>query len=194
MVTRSTLQHLSLTDALHHVDTGAAFADLRDVPSYLARHIPGSLSLLYEPGPGFQSRARDCLPLDLPLLLLHQDGIDMVNAAASLRGRGFSVPGSVTDGIEEWSRSRGTTAVTEVYRGPQPRDLAVLDVSDPGVGDLSDVHRIPVEQLWDRVEELAGEPRVVVASGYGIRAALAVGILERAGINDVIVWESRSDG
>ncbi len=192
MVTRSTLKQLSFSEAMHHANSGAVFVDLRDVHSYLDVHIPGSLSLLYEMGPGFQSRARDCLPLELPLLLIERDGVDMMNAGSSLRGRGFSVVGSVPDAVKEWSRSHGAPASTETYRGPQPRDALVMDVSDPGVIGVEEATRIPIEQLWGRVDEVAAEPRVVVASGYGVRAALAVGILERAGVRETIVWETRS--
>lgn len=192
MVTRSTLKQLSFSEAMHHVNAGAAFVDLRDVDSYLDVHIPGSLSLLYETGPGFQSRARDCVPLDVPLLLIEREGVDMMNAGSSLRGRGFNVVGSVRDAVNEWSRSQGAPASTETYRGPHPRHSLVLDVSDPGALGVGETTCIPIEQLWGRVDEVAAEPRVVVASGYGVRAALAVGILERAGVRETIVWNTRS--
>ena len=192
MVTTSTLKTLSFNDAMRHIDDGAAFVDLRDVSPYLDVHIPGSLSLLYETGPGFQSRARDCIPLEVPLVLLDREGADMVNAASSLRGRGFSVVGRAGDAINEWSRWYGTPASTETYRGPQPRHSLILDISDPGVVGVEDATLIPIEQLWGRAEELATEPRIVVAFGYGVRAALAVGILERAGVKETIAWETRA--
>ena len=192
MVTTSTLRSLSLSEAIPHVDAGAAFVDLRDVRSYLEVHIPGSLSLLYETGPGFQSRARDCVPLEVTLILMARDGVEMVHAASSLRGRGFNVVGVVDDAVNEWAKWCGTPASTETYRGPRPRRSLVLDVSDPGVVGAEDATSIPVEQLWGRVHEIAAEPKVVVASGYGVRAALAVGILERGGVKETIVWDTRA--
>jgi hypothetical protein len=51
--------------------------------------------------------------------------------------------------------------------------------------------RIPVERLWSRREEISSEGPIVVGSGYGIRAALAVGLLERAGRDDIVVWKTR---
>ena len=191
MVTTSTLKKLSFSGSMRHVDEGAAFVDLRDVHSYLEVHIPGSLSLLYETGPGFQSRARDCIPLEVPLVLMARDGVDMVNAASSLRGRGFNVIGVVDDAVNEWAKWYGTPASTETYRGPRPRHSPVLDVSDPGAVGVEEATNIPIEQLWGRAQEVASEPRVVVASGYGVRAALAVGILEGAGVKETIVWETR---
>lgn len=192
MVTTSTLKTLSLGDAMRHVDEGAALVDLRSVESYLDTHIPGSVSLLYETGPGFQSRARDCIPLDVPLILLETEGVDMMNAGSSLRGRGFSVPGFVRDGLNEWGKLYGTPTSTDTYRGPRPEHGLVLDVGDPGAMGVDDATRIPIEQLWARRHEVAQEPRVVVGSGYGVRAALAVGILERAGVEETIVWETRA--
>lgn len=190
MLTTSTLKELSFSEAARNVEAGAAFVDLRPVRDYLDVHIQGSLSLLYEWGPGFQSRARDCIPLNVPLILLESEGVDMVHAAASLRGRGFAVPGKLKDGINEWSRSYGTPASTEVYRGPEPRQNVVLDVCDPGTTPLDNALQIPVEQLWARASEVADEGRVVIAGGRGVRAALAVGILERAGVTDIVYYDT----
>lgn len=187
----STLKTLSISEAMRNIDDGAAFVDLRPVRPYLDVHIPGSLSLLYERGPGFQSRARDCIPLEVPLILLEEDGADMVNAAASLRGRGFHVVGQLPDGVNEWSRWYGTPASTETYRGPQPRRGIVLDVNDPGAAGLENAQTISIEQLWGHVEDLKGQARVTIASGYGVRAALAVGILERNGVDEIVFWETR---
>ena len=184
---------MSFSEAMRNVDAGAAFVDLRDVPAYLDVHIHGSLSLLYESGPGVQSRARDLIPLSLPLVLITREGVDMVNAAASLRGRGFSVLGQVDDAVNEWSRWLGTPASTETYRGPRPRHGRILDVSDPGVTGADDAEAIPVTQLWDRAAELKDGSRVTIAAGHGVRAALAVGILERAGVEDIVFWQTRAD-
>lgn len=191
MLSVSTLKHMSFSEATRNVEVGAAYVDLRPVRDYLDVHIHGSLSVLYEAGPGFQSRARDCIPLKVPLILLEADGVDMVHAAASLRGRGFTVPGMLTDGINEWSKWYGTPASTEIYRGPEPRQSLVLDVSDPGTVELQGATQIPIEQLWGRLGEVLerGE-RVFVAGGRGVRAALAVGILERAGASDVVYYDT----
>lgn len=193
MLSTSTLKRLSFSEATRNIDSGAAYVDLRPVREYLDVHIHGSLSLLYEAGPGFQSRARDCVPLEVPLILLEAEGVDMVQAAASLRGRGFTVPGMLADGINEWSRWYGTPASTEVYRGPEPRQGLVLDVSDPGTAELQGATRIPIEQLWGRAGEVSEQARVFVAGGRGVRAALAVGILERAGASDVVYYDTAAD-
>ncbi|MGH2805963.1 MAG: hypothetical protein ACRDKT_01685 [Actinomycetota bacterium] len=188
----TTLRSLSFEDAATHVDEGAAFVDLRDVESYLDVHIPASLELFYEAGPGLPSRARDCIPLEWPLVLLDLGTGDAAHTAAGLRGKGFDVVGSVADGINAWARARGTTpASTELVRGGDTPDGLLLDVGDPGTVGVTDALRIPVERLWSRRDEVAGD-RIVVAAGYAIRAALAVGLLERAGHSDIVVWKTRA--
>jgi rhodanese-related sulfurtransferase len=186
----TTLKKLSFADAAALVDGGAVFVDLRDVEAYLDVHIPGSIELFYEAGPGLASRARDCLPLEWPLILLDLGAGDIDHVAASLRGKGFDVAGSLTDGLNEWAAARGTPSSTEVIRGGDAPEGLLLDVGDPGTTGLDDAVRIPVERLWSRRDEIGGEHRVVVGAGYGIRAALAVGLLERAGVNEVVFWKS----
>jgi hydroxyacylglutathione hydrolase len=187
MVATSTLKSLSLDVADSAVDEGAAFVDLRPIRDYLDVHIPGSLALLYEFGPGMASRARDCLPLSLPLVLLDDGASDLMNAAASLRGKGFTVLGRLGGGVSEWAEAHGAPASTEVVDAAA-EGATVLDVSDPGAPDATEAITIPIEHLWTRVRELEGKGPVVINAGHGIRAALAVGMLERAGIDVVFRW------
>ncbi|CAN5575403.1 hypothetical protein BH24ACT26_BH24ACT26_19160 [soil metagenome] len=192
MLAPTTLKTLSIDESLAHADDGAAFVDLRPIESYLDVHILASLALLYEFGPGMSARARDCLPLDLPLMLLHTAEARMANAAAALRGKGFSVLGMVEDGINEWAGRRGSPASTELTDASDPPDGTLLDVGDPGARRPEGALRIPIEKLWTRLDEVPDGAPIVVVAGYGVRAALAVGMLERAGVGEVIVWRRRS--
>jgi rhodanese-related sulfurtransferase len=189
----TTLKTLDFEEASRLVDAGAAFVDLRPIDQYLAGHIPGSIPLLYEAGPGMPSRARDCLPLDLPLVLIDFTGIDMSNAAAALRGKGFSVLGRVENALDSWRASRGSLASTATASSAPDVDV-VLDVGDPGSSAPEGSLRIPIERLWAELEQLDGIGRVVVPSGFGVRAALAVGMLERAGVGKVEIWRSPARG
>jgi rhodanese-related sulfurtransferase len=192
-VPTTTLMELDIERGDALVAEGAAYVDLRDTDSYLDVHIPGSLGLLYEFGPGMATRARDCLPLDLPLLLLSSPEADMSNAAAALRGKGFTVIGRVDDALQRWAAVHGTPASTEIVEGPDAPEGMVLDVADPGViTPEGGGRRIPLDHLWGRAAELAGDEVVVVAAGYGVRAALAVGMLERAGVGEVVFWKTRA--
>ena len=189
MLMKSTLRDMPVDEALAAVDAGAAFVDLRPVESYLEVHVPGSMALLYEFGPGLAARARDCLPLSLPLVLLDLGQNNLMHAAASFRGKGFTVLGKIDDGINQWATERGTPISTEIVSKPEG---LVLDVGDPGASAGDDAVLIPLEMLWARAAELGDEQRVTIASGYGVRAALAVGILERGG-HEVAIWTSTSN-
>jgi rhodanese-related sulfurtransferase len=184
----SVLRTLDFEDAMQRVDSGAAFVDLRPVQTYLDVHVPASLELLYEFGPGFAGRARDCLPLDLPLVLLDLGHGDLDNAAAALRGKGFTVLGAVADGINQWATHRGAPVSTEVIEGDRASGGIAIDVGDPGAGRCEGSRHIPLEHLWAEAADLTSAERVVVVAGWGVRAALAVGILERWGIAEVAFW------
>jgi rhodanese-related sulfurtransferase len=187
----TTLKALDFDEAVAAVDHGAAFVDLRPTSAYLEVHVPGSLGLLYEFGPGMAQRARDCIPVSVPLILLDLEHGDLVHATASLRGKGFSVLGEVGDGINAWAERRGTPASTELALGFSRPDGTVLDVADPGAERAQDATLIPIERLWSRADEFAGAERVVIVAGYGVRAALAVGMLERAGARELVLWKTR---
>lgn len=184
------LKTLAFDDCLDRLKDGAALIDLRGVQDYLDVHIPGSLLLTYERGPGLAARARDCLPLDLPLILLDLGAGDPEHAAASLRGKGFEVIGRVEDALTAWGR-HAPPASTDVAEGDRPPGF-LLDVGDPGarLPEGDDVCRIPIERLWHRAHELANHERVVVAAGYGVRAGLAVGMLERAAVGEIVFWRT----
>lgn len=188
MIATATLRTLDFDEALASIESGACFIDVRDVDSYLDVHIPRSIEVLYEAGPGFNSRARDCIPLHVPLILLDLGTGDMMNAAASLRGKGFDVLGKIEDGINRWAGRMGTPASTEVVFDP-PQGLPVLDVSDPGAEVTAADISIPIETLWSRANEVDAK-RVVVAAGFGVRAAIAVGILEQND-REAVVWKTR---
>lgn len=190
MPTLTTLKTLDLDTADELARSGGAFVDLRPIDAYLDVHIPGSLPLLYEKGPGMGARARDCVPLDVELVLCGtpelSDGA-LANAAASLRGKGFTVAGMLDDAVNAWARVKGSPGSTDVVDSSEPPSGVILHVGDPGAANAPDALAIPVEKLWARVEEV---PRgaVAIAAGYGVRAALAVGILEHHGWSDIALW------
>ena len=184
----TTLKDLPFDDAAETVSLGAAFVDLRPASSYLEVHIPGSLSLSYEFGPGLASRARDCLPLDLPLVLIDDPAADMPHVAASLRGKGFDVIGRVRNALREWGDAHGPPRSTETISEAAPGST-ILDVGDPGARVPEGATRIPLERLWSRVPELAGA--VTVVAGFGVRASLAIGILEHNGFEDLYLLQWR---
>lgn len=191
MPVATTLKELTFEAALEHLDAGAAFIDLRGTDDYLDVHVPGALSLVYEFGPGMSTRARDCIPLEVPLVLLDDGVCDLNHAAASLRGKGFDVVGATTDAVNNWVAYGGKAASTEVVTGTKSPGGLLLDVADPGARPPDGIARIPADDLWRRTAELTSTKRVTVVAGYGVRAGLAVGILEREGVSEVVFWKTR---
>ena len=188
----STLRQLNFESADELVVQGASYVDLRAIDSYLEVHIPSSLGLVYEFGPGMAGRARDCIPLSLPLILLDAPNAHLNNAAASLRGKGFTVLGALADGVDAWITAHGAPSSTEVVEGHDAPDGLVLDISDPGrILEEADMS-IPVELLWNRAVELRDRGLIVLAAGFGVRAGLAVGILERAGVSELLFWKTEA--
>lgn len=187
-------RQMDLDDAVRVIGSGGAFVDLRPVDAYLDVHIHGALCLLYEWGPGMPSRARDCIPLETPLVLLDEapGTVDMGHVAASLRGKGFDVAGVLAGGTRAWGERYGTPASTDVELGPVPPEGTHLDVGDPGAEPAEDGLHIPIERLWARRWELPRGDRLVIVAGAGVRAALAVGMLERARFDDIVFWKSRA--
>lgn len=186
-LTQTSVREIDLEEAVAHVDGGAAFIDLRPTASYLDVHIPGSLALKYEFGPGMAGRARDCIPLEVPFVLMHNDGLDMASVTAAFRGKGFTVLGYVEDALTAWGNRYGAPTSTEVVKGSTPPADLVLDVGDPGVRIYEDARVISVEKLWTRTDELQAE-RLAILAGRGVRASLAVGMLERAGAGEIVFW------
>lgn len=186
------LRKLPPAESFAAAGRGALLVDLRDTEAYLDVHIPGSISLLYESGPGMASRARDCLPLDVPLIMLEDGGTDAAAAAAALRGKGFSVLGSVADAVNAWAAHEGRPpASTDLVDAGDPPEGVVLDVGDPGAPRPADALAIPVEKLWCRTSEVPRGKRVAIAAGYGVRAAMTVGMLERAGVEEICIWRPK---
>lgn len=183
----TTVKKLSIEEAELLVPGGAAYVDLRRADDYLDAHVPCSVCLQYEFGPGMPGRARDCIPLDVPLVLLGSQGVDMAEVTASLRGKGFGVPGYVADGLKVWAERSGTAGSTPVVEETTAPDGTILSVGDPGSPLVQGATFIPLERLWYRVDEIP-QGRVVIAAGRSVRAAMAVGMLERSGRSEITVW------
>ena len=188
MTVTTTVKRLGFEEALEVVSMGGALLDLRPAAAYLESHVPGSIGIVFERGPGMQSRVRDCLPLEIPYALLDLGHGDVALTAAALRGKGFNVVGAVDDALRRWSATGERLATTESVA--DAADATLLHVGDPGAVRPEGAIAIPAEDLWPRTDELPADGRIVVVAGYGVRAALCVGILERKGFRDVGLMQS----
>ena len=184
----TTVRTISIDEAERRVQQGAAYLDPRSVSDYLDVHVPGSISLQWEFGPGMQQRARDCIPLEVPLIVLQDGATDPSRIAAALRGKGFAVVGTVEDGLRTWAKLGATPASTEIHDRSEAPGGTVVDVGDPGVRRFDDAVLVSVEKLWSQASRLAERAPLAILAGRGVRAAMAVGMLERAGVRDLVFW------
>ncbi len=183
------IRSLTLERSVALMTGGAVAIDIRQVEDYFDVHIPGSISLQYEFGPGMTGRARDCLPLDVELVLL-EDGRGLASeVAAGLRGKGFSVAGVLTDAFGQWGTRHENFSSTPLIVAPSPPDGYLLSVGDPGSPMYDNATFISIEELWNRTGEVPSDEPVILISARGIRAAMAIGMLERNGITDITVWK-----
>jgi rhodanese-related sulfurtransferase len=167
---------------------GGILIDLRPVDDYLARHIPRSIPLLFESGPGLGGRARDLLPLDARLVLLEDDVSDLTESVDSFRGKGFEVAGYLEGGVDGWPD--GDLAATPAIQLDEWKKGPLLNVNDPGTIPPDGALPIPTERLWQRYQEIPAGA-IGVLAGWGVRAAAAVGILEFLGLRELTFVRTR---
>ncbi len=169
--------------------SGGLLIDTRAVDEYLASHVDASISIMFEAGPGFGGRARDLLPLEASLVLLTDPQTPLDEAAAMLRGKGLDVAG-FADGTGLETRSTPTAEGS-------PNGLVFVDVRDPGTRPPTTTNSalvIPVEHLWTDAGELDKAAHIGLLAGWGVRAATAIGILERLGFAHLTFVRTRPVG
>ncbi|HEU4480992.1 MAG TPA: hypothetical protein VFS18_03830, partial [Actinomycetota bacterium] len=99
------------------------------------------------------------------------------------------VQGFVPDGLRAWGERNGAPASSEVHEGDAVPEGTVLDVGDPGVRRVEDATLLSVERMWTEAHRLADREPVVILAGRGVCAAMAIGMLERAGIERIVFWK-----
>jgi hypothetical protein len=93
--------------------------------------------------------------------------------------------------VKAWAAAHGTPTSCDVFEGDTPPEETLLHVNDPGAAPPEGAIQIPIEQLWSRVDDVPHNERMTIVAGHGVRAALGVGILERAGVETVSFWWRR---
>lgn len=175
------------------IDPDAWVIDLRPREKYFAGHLPGSLNI--EWGSSFAPWAGWLVPFGEPVHLVLDTLQNPTWAATELGRIGYRVVGATTDlaGVElRTGRTAGVADVEAAIRSGQ----VVVDVRDPNERAISHPRGTIHRYVPDLREAIPGsdsdEVWLMCASGF--RAAIAAGLVERAGRNPVTVTSGGVSG
>ncbi|HUP76551.1 MAG TPA: MBL fold metallo-hydrolase [Acidimicrobiales bacterium] len=186
------LRQLLVGDVQQLISAGAEVIDVRDVASYAAAHVPGSLSNALRPA--FASWLGWLTTRDRPLVFVchtHTDRAELVGQCANI---GYdNLAGELEDGIDAWRAANQPVATTRLIEAASARHPIIdvrqrneyLDGHIPGAVniELGVVERAPLES----------PDSVTVMCGHGERAASAASLLERRGIDTRIAIGGPTD-
>lgn len=176
------------------MSNGAVLLDVRSSDTYLDEHIPGSLHVALS-GVQFGTRVGFVLPSAAPIIVVADSAAEAQRAADSLRVVAFDNLLGATD-IAAWKAGGNETAATarvapaDLERRLQHGEgIRVLDVREPNeweAGHIAGATFIPYRELPKRMDEVPAEDPLAVVCGSSSRSPIAVSLLERAGIADLI--------
>jgi hydroxyacylglutathione hydrolase len=172
----------------------AGVVDVRDLLSFSAAHVPGSLALWENE---LSNYAGWFLTYDRPILLVCD--VERIAPAIRYLGRmGFDrLDGFLAGGMLAWhragleSQSVATVTVQDLcHRLDADEMTQILDVrTDEEVEAVSipgAVH-VPIKQIPVRLDEVPSEGELCVFCGSGIRSTIVASLLRRAGRDNASV-------
>jgi len=183
-------------DSFAELMTGAGVLDGRSRFDFAAGHVPGSIGI--EVGDSFAPWAGWLFDFNAPLLLVLAEDQDSGDAAIELARIGFTNLLGVMRGVGEWRTSGRDLATYETATASQLRghlqgdwEGQVLDVRDPLEWAAGHVEGSTHRYVPDLLEGLAGSVTarypVWVICRTGNRASIAAGLLERLGVQPIVV-------
>jgi hydroxyacylglutathione hydrolase len=167
------------------IDPDIWIVDVRPRDQYLGGHIPGSLSI--EWGSSFAPWTGWLVPFGEPVHLILGPLQDPVWAATELGRIGYRVSGATTDlaGID---LTKGRTAAEGELADALASGVTVVDVRDPSERKTAHIAGTVHQYVPDLRESIPGESEEVwLVCESGFRAAIAAGLVERAGRTPVTV-------
>ena len=186
-----------------HVDglvrEGAVVVDGREPVVWAAGHIPGSVNATMVRA-AVGSRAAAAVDPESPVVVTAATDADARRMARRLEAVGFRrVLGVLAGGVAAWRdsglrlESVESVPVAELAARLRRDEVVVLDVRDPDEwadGHVAGSLNIPYQELrgerLDALRDAVNGTPVAVVCAAGNRAALAVSILRRDGISNVV--------
>lgn len=192
----STPERVDPTELSRRIHRGEWVIDLRSRRAFAAEHVTGTIGVeLDDP---FSTYVGWLIPWGMPLTLLGDTAEQVGEAQRQLVRIGIDRPSGAADGgIDRWGRDldrRGYDVVEFDELGERLQDDAayVLDVrrdDEWADGHLVGAVHVPMHELLRRNGNLpAGTAHVHCASGF--RASIAASLLDRAGIDVVLIDDS----
>ncbi len=174
----------------------AEIVDIRQRNAYAAGHVPGSLGI--ELRDDFGVWTGWLVDIDTPIVLVADSDQDVAEARLQLARIGYDRLLGVMYGIESWLDAGRQVVSHEVrdrdrFAADIDSGAWTLDVRAPAeweTGHLSGSHHVYVPDLaTHRFDDLGPGDKVWVVCGTGYRANIAAGILERKGLDPVLLAE-----
>jgi hydroxyacylglutathione hydrolase len=184
---------VSAADAAAAAAEGAWILDLRSAGQHAAGHPHGSIGIASGSKIGYW--AAWVVPAGAPVILLAADPQHAAEARRQLLTVGLDhVAGWIAGGFDGWTAAglpvsrTPLVAAAALHRRGEPADLTIVDVRsrreytrDHVPGAL----HIPLQELTSRLDALPRRRPIATMCEGGARSALAAGLLERAGVEDV---------
>jgi hydroxyacylglutathione hydrolase len=189
-----TVQPVELEEVLEMADAGAQILDVRDATEYANGHMVGSINIGL--GGQYATWAGTVLDSTRPIMIIAEP--DREQEAALRLGRiGFDhIRGYLRDGMGALAERQDLVGSTEKVSALMlAEELAsqnpplVLDIRAPGewsAKHLRDSINLPLTQLQERIEEVPRNRRIAVHCAGGYRSSIAVSILSKHGITNLI--------
>lgn len=189
----SELNRMSSEEVIKAIETGAWVVDIRNRDNWAKAHVPGSLSFGLDGS--FATYLGWVFPYEEKLYLLSDKSQDIQEAQRELVRIGIERPQAAFVGeMNEFENLASTKAVTfrDVVAALEEPNILVLDVrrnSEREASHIKGTAHIPLHELRKRTEELPKDKEIWVHCAGAYRAAAAVGMLEKAGLNAVLINE-----
>jgi len=188
-------QHaVELAELLALGDAGAQVLDVRDPSEYAKGHIAGSINIALDGQ--YATWAGTVLDAARPIVLISEPGRE-AEAALRLGRIGFDhIKGNLKDGMGALADRQDLIRATERV-SPQtlaeelasPNPPLIIDIRTPAEWSATHLDgsiNLPLAQLQQRFAEVPRDRRIAVHCAGGYRSSIAVSILNRHGITNLI--------
>ncbi len=187
----SELPKMSSEEVIKAIANNSWVVDIRTRDNWASKHVPGSLSFGLDGS--FATYLGWLFPYEEKLYLLSDKSDDIQQAQRELVRIGIERPVAAYVGeFDDFTDLATTKTVTfeDVVDALKMPEILVLDVrrnSEREASHIAGTMHIPLHELTKRVNELPKDKEIWVHCAGAYRAAAAVGMIEKAGFNAVLI-------